>query len=248
MPDDFPLTWVDQVASTQVTLVARARDGAPAHALATTHQTAGHGRRDREWVCPPDGGLALSVLLRPRRSDGWTWLPLLTGVAVVGAIERLRAHSGQLPAQALRLKWPNDVLDADGAKLAGLLAERIDQPSVPAACVLGIGVNLRTADAPEGAVGLDALGVRCSANDLARVLLDEVSTWVSRWEHDATAVAGAYRDACSTLGQVVRVSLPDATQVRGLAAAIDPHGRLVVRQGSGTVSLSAGDVVHVRPR
>lgn len=252
MPDDVPLTWVDQVASTQVTLVARAREGARVQALATTHQTAGHGRRDREWVCAPGGGLALSVLLRPRRSDGWTWLPLLTGVAVVRAIERLRPHSGQPPTRGpdapLRLKWPNDVLDPDGAKLAGLLAERIDQPSVPAACVLGIGVNLRTADLPEGAAGLDTLGVACSANDLARALLDEVATWVSRWEHDDPAVAGAYRDMCSTLGQVVRVSLPDATQVNGPAVAVDTHGRLVVQHGSHEVALSAGDVVHVRPR
>ena len=251
MPDDIPLTWVDQVDSTQVTLVARAREGARVQALATTHQTAGHGRRDRAWVCPPGGGLALSVLLHPRRSDGWTWLPLLTGVAVVRALERLRPlsvqPSAQPPAQVLRLKWPNDVLDPDGAKLAGLLAERIDQPSVPVACVLGIGVNLRTADAPAGAVGLDALGVRCSANDLARALLDELTGWVSRWEHDDAAVAQAYRHECSTLGQVVRVSLPDSTHVSGPAVGVDTHGRLVVQQGSHEVALSAGDVVHVRP-
>ncbi len=255
MSDDVPLTWVDQVASTQVTLVARAREGAPVQALATTHQTAGHGRRGRAWVCPPGGGLALSVLLRPRRADGWTWLPLLTGVAVVRAVERVRARSGppQAPplappsAQALRLKWPNDVLDPDDAKLAGLLAERVDQPSAPVACVLGIGVNLRTADAPEGAVGLDALGVRCAADDMARALLDEILSWVSLWEHDDAAVTGAYRDACSTLGQVVRVSLPDGTQVSGPAVGVDAHGRLVVQQGVDEVALSAGDVVHLRP-
>jgi len=246
--DDVPLTWVDPIPSTQVELVARARQGAPVQALATTHQTAGHGRRDREWVCAPGGGLALSVLLRPRRPDGWTWLPLLTGVAVVRAVERLRPLTDGLQAVPLRLKWPNDVLDPDGAKLAGLLAERVDQPSVPTACVLGIGVNLRTADLPAGAVGLDGLGVTRSADDLARALLDEIVAWVSRWERGDAAVAGTYRDLCSTLGQVVRVSLPDATQVSGPALSVDAHGRLVVMDGSSEVALSAGDVVHVRPR
>lgn len=248
MTDDVPLTWVDPIPSTQVELVARARQGAPVQALATTHQTAGHGRRDREWVCAPGGGLALSVLLRPRRPDGWTWLPLLTGVAVVRAVERLRPLTDGPQAVPLRLKWPNDVLDPDGAKLAGLLAERVDQPSVPTACVLGIGVNLRTADLPAGAVGLDGLGVTRSADDLARALLDEIVAWVSRWERGDAAVAGTYRDLCSTLGQVVRVSLPDATQVSGPALSVDAHGRLVVMDGSSEVALSAGDVVHVRPR
>jgi BirA family transcriptional regulator, biotin operon repressor / biotin---[acetyl-CoA-carboxylase] ligase len=249
VPDDVLLTWAEQIGSTQVALVARARHGAPPQALATTHQTAGHGRLGRAWVCPPGGGLALSVLLRPKRADGWTWLPLLTGVAVLSAIERLRQASPACRPEpaSLGLKWPNDVLEPRGAKLAGLLAELVDLPSVPRACVLGIGVNLRSADAPDGAVGLDSFGVVCPPDDLARALVDEVGTWVARWERDDSAVASAYRDACVTIGEVVRVSLPDGTEVNGTAVAVDAYGRLVVRERGGhEVALSAGDVVHVR--
>ncbi len=249
MPDALTVTWVDQIASTQLALVAQARDGAPPQALATTHQTAGHGRRDRVWVCPPGGGLALSVLLRPRRSDAWTWLPLLTGVAVVTALDRLRGGASGLTTAPLRLKWPNDVLGPGGAKLAGILAERVDQPSVPPACVLGVGVNLLSADLPEGAVGLDRLGVACSAAQVAQELLDAVTRWLARWEEDEPAVQHAYRDLCATLGHEVRVSLPDGTEVSGSAVGVDAHGRLVVRpDGSQDVALSAGDVAHVRPR
>jgi BirA family transcriptional regulator, biotin operon repressor / biotin---[acetyl-CoA-carboxylase] ligase len=57
------------------------------------------------------------------------WVPLLTGVAVASALE----HTAGVDA---RLKWPNDVL-ADGAKLAGILAERWG-----GAIVVGTGINV----------------------------------------------------------------------------------------------------------
>ena len=76
----------------------------------------------------------MSVLLRPDRSPAdWTWLPLLAGLAVA---DSLRAVA-DVPAV---LKWPNDVL-VDGAKVCGILAERVDTPAGPA-CVLGLGINV----------------------------------------------------------------------------------------------------------
>ena len=81
----------------------------------------------RSWTAPPGRSIALSVLLRPdRAADSWTWLPLLAGLAVA---DSLRALAG-VPAT---LKWPNDVL-VDGAKICGILAERVDGPTGPA-CV-----------------------------------------------------------------------------------------------------------------
>src|SRR6476661_5539300 len=96
-------------------------------------QTAGRGRLDRRWICPPRAALSFSALLRP---DGVPavargWIPLLAGVAVAAG---LRAQAG-LDA---RLKWPNDVL-VGGAKIAGILAEQAGD-----AIVLGIGINVTT--------------------------------------------------------------------------------------------------------
>ena len=118
-------TWVDSTASTQVTLSDQARAGVVSRVLATTSQTAGRGRRGREWTCPPGAGLAMSVLVRLPPRDGWSWLPLAAGVAVHQALTDL----GVPPS--LGLKWPNDVLVDDGpgaGKLAGIIAERVDAP------------------------------------------------------------------------------------------------------------------------
>jgi BirA family transcriptional regulator, biotin operon repressor / biotin---[acetyl-CoA-carboxylase] ligase len=51
---------------------------------------------------------------------------------------------------------------------------------------------------------------------------------------------------CATLGQEVRVDLPDGSQVRGRATGVDSDGRLEVRTPQGPRVLGAGDVVHVR--
>ncbi len=72
-----------------------------------TSQTAGYGRQGRTWASP-QGGLYLSVLLRPTvRLDVLPSLSLVAAVAVCRALRRL------LPANSLadiRIKWPNDII------------------------------------------------------------------------------------------------------------------------------------------
>ncbi len=59
---------------------------------------------------------------------------------------------------------------------------------------------------------------------------------------DVDAARLRYRARCSTLGAGVRVELPGARAVEGLAEGVDDDGRLVV---DGT-AYGAGDVVHLR--
>lgn len=234
--------WVEDVGSTQVVLVERARAGGAPQALATTNQTSGHGRRGRRWTCPPGGGLALSVLLRPARDDAWTWLPLLSGVAVVDAL-------ADLGAPGLGLKWPNDVM-AGHDKLAGLIAERVgdvDPAAHAPAFVLGIGLNLRPQHLPEGATSLADLGVAAPPREVADVLVGRVVRWLDTWVRDPSSVVEAYRARCVTLGEQVHVTLPGAGHVVGEAVDVDDAGCLLVDvTGEGCRAFSAGDVVHVR--
>lgn len=244
VPTAVPLEWVDEIGSTQVELVARARGGSTAQALATTSQTAGRGRRGREWACPPGAGLALSVLVRPQRVDTWTWLPLLAGVAVVDALERLGAAE-------LALKWPNDVLAPSG-KLAGIIAERVDgpcaRPGLPPAFVLGVGVNLTADGLPPTATCLRDLGLDTGARVVGDAVLASVDGWLRSWVDNPASVASAYRARCATLSLDVRVALPGGREALGRAVAIDDDGCLVVETSSGRQTFSAGDVVHLRAR
>lgn len=235
--------WVEHVPSTQVVLAARARAGGAPQALATTNQTSGHGRRGRQWTCPPGGGLALSLLLRPARDDAWTWLPLLAGVAAVDALS-------ELGAGGLGLKWPNDVM-VGRRKLAGLIAERVGvaDPAAPSpAFVLGIGLNLRPQHLPDGATSLAELGVATPPREVAEVLVERVVHWVATWVDEPGAVVEAYRSRCATLGEQVSVTLPAGRRVVGQAVDVDDTGCLLIDVASeGRLALSAGDVVHLRP-
>ena len=224
---------VQSAGSTNALVAERARAGEPPGLVVVAEQqTAGRGRLDRSWVSPPRAGLTFSVLVAPElRPAGWSWLPLLTGLAVAQAL-RARAELDAV------LKWPNDVL-VDGRKVCGVLAE------VPAAgsAVLGVGLNVTTRqdELPHSAAtSLRLAGAVTTDRD---TVLRSVLRSLRRVLDDPVQSRADYPALCDTLGRQVRLDLPDGRSVQGRADRVDEDGRLVVE---GT-PYGAGDVVHLRP-
>jgi BirA family transcriptional regulator, biotin operon repressor / biotin---[acetyl-CoA-carboxylase] ligase len=238
---------LDAAPSTNAAVAARARAGEdPGLVLVAEHQTAGRGRLDRVWVTPPRAALTFSVLLAPdavpvRR---WPWLPLLAGLAVAAGVRRATGV-------VCTLKWPNDVLVED-RKLAGILVERVERDR-GAAAVVGVGLNVSSTrdELPvSGATSLLLEGVEePDRGALLAAVLDELATRYARWlalSGEPDALRAAYLSACSTVGRLVRVDLPDGSAVTGTATGVHDDGRLEVSTAAGTRTLGAGDVVHVR--
>ena len=248
---------VDETGSTNADLLARAGAGAAEGVvLVAEAQTAARGRQGRRWISPPRAALTFSVLLRPRGVPAALlgWVPLLAGVAAASAV---RAATG---VEAV-LKWPNDVL-APGGKLGGILAERSGS-----VVVVGIGINVwqDRAGLPGAAatsVLLEAAGGDGGAAEvpglrepLLAELLGALSRWYLAWrdqaspgDADACGLRREYARRCTTLGHEVVVTMPGAEAITGTATGVDWAGRLKVRTEHGLVSVTAGDVVHVRPR
>ena len=240
------LEVVPEIGSTNAALLAAAAEDAPeGTVLAAEHQVTGRGRLDRVWTSPPGAGVTVSFLLRPdvpgaRRG----WLPLLTGVALAEAV-------GEVPGVRASLKWPNDLLAAGGAKLAGILAE-----VGSGAVVVGVGLNVSTRadELPDTGTSLALEAGR--PVDRAAVLLQFLRTFERRYLGWAQALgdpvsSGLARDYlawCSTVGAGVVVTLPDGSTLEGVAESVDWDGRLVVRTPQGTVELASGDVRHLRGR
>ncbi len=235
---------VAETGSTNSDLLAEARDGlAEGAVLVAEAQSAGRGRMGRQWVSQPGAALTFSVLLRPasvpRASRGW--LPLLAGVAVVSAVR------AETTVEAW-LKWPNDV-QANGAKLAGILAEQAGD-----AVVVGTGINVSSGrdELPvPTATSLALEGADLGAGALLVSVLGELERWYRAWagargDAAASGLHQEYQRLCGTLGRQVRVSLPGGAAVTGTARAVDAAGRLVVQSAAGPVPVSAGDVIHVR--
>jgi BirA family biotin operon repressor/biotin-[acetyl-CoA-carboxylase] ligase len=146
-------------------------------------------------------------------------------------------------------------------KVCGILAERVDTSAGPA-CVVGMGINIGLAaeqlpvpTATSLAILLteqDRLDDLPSATAVAATVLAVLELVYRRWESAAgggaseNSVAASYTERCETIGRRVRVELSDERSVEGVAEAVDPAGRLVVRTAAGVQVLSAGDVVHLR--
>lgn len=236
------LDVVPETGSTNADLAAAARAGAPGGTvLVAGHQVQGRGRLDRTWTAPPGASLAISVLLRPPAevpASRWTWLPLVAGLAVTDALAGLGVTA--------ELKWPNDVL-IGGGKVCGILAERVADASGDAV-VIGMGINTRLAadELPvPTATSLRLAGAEVDDVEVVSAVLTALGSWYLRWL-DGEDLGPALASRCGTIGREVRVELPAAAPVTGLAVGIDADGRLLVRTADGVRPFSAGDVVHLR--
>lgn len=211
--------------------------------LVTDNQTAGRGRLDRAWVAPPGASLAVSVLLRRLpAADARGWIPLAAGVAMADAI------ADQLSDHPVAVKWPNDIL-VDGRKICGILAQ-----ATADAVIVGTGINtaMTAAELPvPSATSFAVLGVEADADRLLATYLRRLDVLLGELTAAGDAVSsGLYSSAserCATIGLDVAVSLPGDRTLIGEATALDAAGRLVVVSGGVEHTVSAGDVVHVRP-
>lgn len=284
------IEWLESVDSTNEALRRRFADDeerfAQLHTIATTNQTAGRGRLDREWIDTPDASLAISTYLEfsadaARTSIGW--VTLSAGLALRATLEQF---AGPEQASRLQLKWPNDVL-IEGRKTAGILGEVLGVIDGGArfACVVGTGINLRDPQAlttpipiiaPPAAAGAAFAGAQMSeafanadalanATSIAELGLHHVSAEVlaERYvgelgarigaliEHGGDAVASGLaaelRERLSTIGQRVRVSRLEDTDLLGVASGIAATGELLVTDDAGTEhTVRVGDVQHLR--
>jgi BirA family biotin operon repressor/biotin-[acetyl-CoA-carboxylase] ligase len=224
-------------ATADSTNALAAAEAEPRLVVVADHQQAGRGRLDREWVTPPGVALTLSAVWDPAvDTEWWPVLPLVTGYAVARAL-----------GDFARLKWPNDVMIGDH-KVCGILVERVG--TRPALVVVGIGINVdQTAEElpVPTATSLALSGHPVDRTTLCGDVLRSLGTALDDFAASPAAFMDVYRDRSATLGRDVRVDLPGERSVTGRVTDLDPHGRLLLDTGDGTLTLSAGDVVHLRP-
>jgi BirA family transcriptional regulator, biotin operon repressor / biotin---[acetyl-CoA-carboxylase] ligase len=235
-PGSHEVRWFDSLDSTNRYLLDEARRGAPEGLVVVAdHQTAGRGRRGREWVAPPGASLLVSVLLRPSPAPEHSQLvSMACGVAMVDAVERV-AHF--TPA----LKWPNDLVVGD-RKLAGILAE-----ADGAAVIVGVGVNVNWDEFPKEiadtatACNIEA-GQTIDRRELLAAFLQELDVRGA----DLAAAPREYERRLATLGRRVRVEQPHG-DIEGRAVGVGRSGELLVDDGTGDLeAVHVGDVIHLR--
>ncbi|HSX61381.1 MAG TPA: biotin--[acetyl-CoA-carboxylase] ligase [Tahibacter sp.] len=236
---EIEVHWAIDSTSSEL-LRSAAKRGDLAVCLAE-QQSAGRGRRGRQWQSPLLCNVYLSLLRRFDRGMGsLAGLSLAAGVAVARALERCGAP-------ALGLKWPNDVLAGD-AKLAGILVELGGEFLGPCHAVIGVGVNVYLPEAVRNAIDQPVadLASICAAlpsrNDVVAALLAEFARAL-----DAFAAEGfaALRDDFAQRDRLRgrTLALSDADGVRhGIGAGVDARGALLLQQGDTIASFDSAEV------
>jgi BirA family biotin operon repressor/biotin-[acetyl-CoA-carboxylase] ligase len=180
----------ESVTSTNDIALSLANNGAGhGTVVSAASQTKGRGRMGTQWGTEP-GCLAMSVLLRPgEQAAGEADVlpnlkahhgPRLTLIAAVAVCEALRALGA---ANAVRIKWPNDILLArEGAlaKVCGILTELSSVSDKIDFAVIGIGINVQRAadgmasDIPKEAAFLSDIGVTISIEQTRTAILNQL--------------------------------------------------------------------------
>ncbi|MGK6324237.1 biotin--[acetyl-CoA-carboxylase] ligase [Sphingomonas sp. DT-51] len=228
---------VPETGSTNADLRSFARDGYGEHGLwlRADRQTAGRGRESRTWVSPA-GNLYASTLVRLAAADPPA--PTLALVAAVALEETVRATLRD--ADALLIKWPNDLL-LGGAKLSGILLERVEDW-----VVIGFGVNVTHHPdlADRATTSLCAAGAAVEAATLQGELAEALARWLGRWREEGLApVVERWRERAHPPGTELRARLPDGSEWIGRYETLDPSGALVLRLADGSARvMHAGDI------
>lgn len=230
---------LDEVDSTNAEAARRARDYAGPLWILAQRQVAGRGRRGRAWTDPP-GNFSATLLLRPGVPA--EALALRSFAAALALYDALVSVTGR--AEGLALKWPNDVL-LNGGKLAGILLETTGQSGTCLA--IGIGVNLRSAPAPEdGALRPVSLLSETGMNVTPGELLDQLAPAYAHRDaqlsvHGFAPLRTEWLMRAARLGQPVTARTMRATHA-GTFEGLDHNGALLLRTAQGPLAIPAAEV------
>ena len=204
-------------------------------------QTAGRGRRGRQWHSPASGNIYCTLgLFKTVPAECQAMLSIVTGIALCRALRRACGAEATL-------KWPNDLL-AGGRKLGGILIESRAHADSEYFFAIGFGLNLRLAANDLMQIGRPAASLEEAADrpigrdELLPVLLDEVLYALDRFDPadgGGLAVEFARYDAFHDCEIDV---LAGGERIRGISRGIADDGQLRLETGQGLQLFAAAEI------
>ncbi len=205
-------------------------------------QTKGKGRAGRRWISP-DGGLYISIILKPYVSA--SNLPLITLFSAVAAVRTIRG----LTKLSASVKWPNDII-ISGRKAGGILCEAAKN-----FMIVGIGINLNTnlslfpSALKKQVTSLKfELGANVDRDKITKILLEEFDKLYNDFlHHRSENIISEWSGYCLMLGNPVSIETSKGVVV-GIAEGVGSRGELRVREYDGKIiKVFSGDVIKVNP-
>lgn len=217
--------------------------------IVAASQSAGRGRRGREWSSPAGKNLYFTLLLKP------DFLPekasMLTLVMAMAAADGVEKNLKDKRTAELGIKWPNDLV-MNGKKVCGILTEMEVRQGVVGYVIIGVGINVDCQEfAPELADKASSIeeesGQKISKTQL---LADIMLAFEAEYERflktcDLSALQERYNEHLLNCGRRVRVLDPQG-EFEGVAGGINSSGELLVELEDGSVTAVYAGEVSVR--
>ena len=204
-------------------------------------QTAGRGRRGRQWFSPFGRNIYMSLLWR--FAAGPAALAGLSLVVSIAVAESLIAFG----IQGIGIKWPNDIVHSQ-QKLAGILLDIYGDAAGPCEVIISVGLNVAMSavtdiDIDQAWTDLTKItGTQPSRNQLVAMMLNRMLAALNQF---ATAGLAAFTDQWQALDVLAGKPIilhTAAGDVTGVAAGINQRGELQVKVNGKLQSFNSGEV------
>lgn len=212
-----------------------------AHVVLAEMQTAGRGRRGKNWVSPFAQNIYLSLMWQFADATlNLSGVSLATGVAVIRTLKKL-GISG------LQLKWPNDIY-CQGKKLAGILLELRGEAGGSCYMVVGLGLNVSMSEHDGSEIGQAWTDIQSvtdmsfSRNHLVAAILSELLPCMKLYaQQGLTPFLKEWQADDLLKDKPVTLLLHDG-QRDGIARGVNEQGALLFESEGKIETLYAGEV------
>lgn len=202
--------------------------------IAAARQTAGRGRQGKSFYSPEGTGIYMSLVIHPERSlRNAVTATTAAAVAVCRAIEALTDIKPEI-------KWVNDVY-VNGKKICGILTEAVTdfETQTVSSIIIGIGVNITTADFPQSVENAGALNVRLNRAQLIAKIADEL---IKIAFSNYSEFIDYYRTHSMIIGKQIYF-IENGIKTDAAALEIDEEGGLTVKTADGKIkTLRSGEI------
>ena len=210
--------------------------------IVADRQTAGRGRRGRNWISESGVGIYMTYVLRPTVQPAH-----VSGITLLAALAMCEATYQECDVLP-QIKWPNDVI-IDGKKICGILTEMSTEIDYINHVVIGAGINVNqdtfSDDIKATASSLKLeLGKSVKRSELIAAVMKSFEKCYEIFieTEDLSGLQELYNSMLVNRDQEVKVLEP-GNEYKAHAIGINQTGELIVRTPDGKEKeIYAGEV------
>ncbi|WP_099074621.1 bifunctional biotin--[acetyl-CoA-carboxylase] ligase/biotin operon repressor BirA [Proteus alimentorum] len=235
-----PASVIPVIDSTNQYLIQRISELTSGDVCIAEYQSAGRGRRGRQWISPFGRNLYLSMYWKldqgPAAAIG---LSLVVGVIMAEVLQKLGA-------EGVKVKWPNDLYLND-KKLSGILVELTGKTGDVAHIVTGIGINIAMSKNQNEAINqqwinLEQVGIKIDRNELACEITNALREAFVQFEKQGLSVfIERWKRLDNFMDRRVKLIIGEK-EIFGVAKGINDQGALLLEQDGKIIPYIGGEI------